>query len=298
SALIIALVLYLLQRQRAYLAAREAGARLQSQVEERTRELRDANASLQVEVDERRRTEVRLRTAQNELVQAGKLAALGQMSAAIAHEVNQPLAAMRTFMASAKVYLQRNDSKQVAKNIDLIDGLAERMAKITSHLKAFARKSEPGRPEPIQVSRAIEGALFLTESQIKSADVQVARNVEPDLWVSGYAVQLEQVLVNLIRNALDAVADVKRPAIGIAATGAPETVRIAVTDNGPGIAPELIQQIFDPFVTSKPVGKGLGLGLSISYGIVQDFRGRIHAANRAQGGAELVIELPRLMPET
>ena len=298
SALIIALVLYLLQRQRAYLAAREAGARLQSQVEERTRELREANASLQTEVDERRRTEVRLRTAQNELVQAGKLAALGQMSAAIAHEVNQPLAAMRTFMASAKVYLQRKDSGQVAKNIDLIDGLAERMAKITSHLKSFARKSEPGRPEPIQVGRAIEGALFLTESQIKSAGVRVARNVDSDLWVSGYAVQLEQVLVNLIRNALDAVADVKRPALEISATGSPESVRIVVADNGPGIAPELIQQIFDPFVTSKPVGKGLGLGLSISYGIVQDFRGRIYAVNRAEGGAELVIELPRLMPET
>ena len=298
SALIISLVLYLLQRQRAYLAAREAGARLQSQVDERTRELREANALLQTEVDERRRTEVRLRATQNELVQAGKLAALGQMSAAIAHEVNQPLAAMRTFMASAKVYLQRGDSKQVASNIDLIDGLAERMAKITTHLKSFARKSEPGRPEPIQVGRAIDGALFLTENQIKSAGVRVTRNVDPDLWGSGYAVQLEQVLVNLIRNALDAVADVKRPAIEISVAGSTEALRICVADNGPGIAPELIEQIFDPFVTSKPVGKGLGLGLSISYGIVQDFRGRIHAANRPQGGAELVIELPRLMPET
>jgi two-component system C4-dicarboxylate transport sensor histidine kinase DctB len=297
SALIISLVLYLLQRQRAYLAAREAGTRLQSQVEERTRELREANALLQTEVDERRRTEVRLRATQNELVQAGKLAALGQMSAAIAHEVNQPLAAMRTFMASAKVYLQRGDPRQVASNIDLIDGLAERMAKITTHLKSFARKSEPGKPEPVQVGRAVDGALFLTESQIKSAGVRVTRQVDPDLWVSGYAVQLEQVLVNLIRNALDAVAEVKRPAIEISATASAETVRIVVADNGPGIAPELIEQIFDPFVTSKPVGKGLGLGLSISYGIVQDFRGRIHAANRAEGGAELVIELPRLLPE-
>jgi two-component system C4-dicarboxylate transport sensor histidine kinase DctB len=205
---------------------------------------------------------------------------------------------MRTFMASAKVYLQRGDPKQVARNIDLIDGLAERMAKITSHLKSFARKSEPGKPEPIQIGRAIDGALFLIESQIKSAGVRIVRHVDSDIWVSGYAVQLEQVLVNLIRNALDAVSEVKRPAIDISATASPEMVRIVVADNGPGIAPELIEQIFDPFVTSKPVGKGLGLGLSISYGIVQDFRGRIHAANRPQGGAELVIELPRLIPET
>lgn len=297
SSVLIILLLHMVQRQRAYRAAREAAIRLQSEVAERTRELRDANALLQAEVDERRRTEVRLRATQNELVQAGKLAALGQMSAAIAHEVNQPLAAMRTFMASAKVYLQRGDPKQVASNIDLIDGLAERMAKITSHLKSFARKSEPGKPEPISVGRAIDGALFLTESQIKSAGVRVTRHADAGLWVSGYAVQLEQVLVNLIRNALDAVSEVKRPSIEISAAASPETVRIIVADNGPGIAPELIEQIFDPFVTSKPVGKGLGLGLSISYGIVQDFRGRIHAANRAQGGAELVIELPRLMPE-
>jgi two-component system C4-dicarboxylate transport sensor histidine kinase DctB len=297
SGLVISLLLYLVQRQRAYLDAREAGAKLQNEVAERTRELREANILLQSEVDERRRTEARLRTTQNELVQAGKLAALGQMSAAIAHEVNQPLAAIRTFMASAKVFLQRGESRQVIKNLDLIDGLAERMAAITNHLKTFARKSEPGRPEPVSVARAVEGALFLIESQIKVANVHIIRDVQADLWVSGYAVQLEQVLVNLIRNALDAVTEVKRPAIEIAVRASEDTVRIGIADNGPGVPPELIERIFDPFVTSKPVGKGLGLGLSISYGIVQDFRGSIHASNRPQGGAELVIELPRLMPE-
>jgi two-component system C4-dicarboxylate transport sensor histidine kinase DctB len=212
--------------------------------------------------------------------------------------VNQPLAAIRTFMASAKIFLQRGESKQVIKNLDLIDGLAERMANITNHLKTFARKSEPGRPEPVSVARAVEGALFLIESQVKATRARVVRDVKPDLWVSGYAVQLEQVLVNLIRNALDATAEVKRPCVEIAVEATEDTVRISVADNGPGVAPELIERIFDPFVTSKPVGKGLGLGLSISYGIVQDFRGRIHASNRPQGGAELVIELPRLMPES
>jgi two-component system C4-dicarboxylate transport sensor histidine kinase DctB len=298
SALIISLLLYVAQRQRAYLAAKQAGARLQSEVAERTRELRDANALLQTEVDERRRTEARLRATQNELVQAGKLAALGQMSAAIAHEVNQPLAALRTFMASTRIFAQRGDAKKIIKNLDLIDGLAERMASITNHLKTFARKSEPGRPEPVQVARAVEGALFLIESQIKAAGVRIDRDIRPDVWVSGYAVQLEQVLVNLIRNALDAVTDVKRPAIEIAVRASDETARIAIADNGPGVPPEVIDRIFDPFVTTKPVGKGLGLGLSITYGIVQDFRGRIHASNRPQGGAEIVIELPRVTPET
>jgi two-component system C4-dicarboxylate transport sensor histidine kinase DctB len=297
SALIISLLLYVAQRQRAYLAAKQAGARLQFEVAERTRELRDANALLQTEVDERRRTEARLRATQNELVQAGKLAALGQMSAAIAHEVNQPLAALRTFMASTRIFAQRGDARKIIKNLDLIDGLAERMASITNHLKTFARKSDPGRPEPVAVSRAVEGALFLIESQIKAAGVRIDRDIQPDVWVSGYAVQLEQVLVNLIRNALDAVGDVKRPAIEIAVRANSETVRISIADNGPGVPPEVIDRIFDPFVTTKPVGKGLGLGLSITYGIVQDFRGRIHASNRPQGGAEIVIELPRVTPE-
>ena len=295
SALVILLLLYVLRRQHAYVTAKEASARLQSEVAERTRELREANTLLQSEVDERRRTEVRLRATQNELVQAGKLAALGQMSAAIAHEVNQPLAAIRTFMASTKIFLQRGESHQVIKNLDLIDGLAERMANITNHLKTFARKSGPGRPEPVSVARAVEGALFLIQGQIKAAGVCITRQIQPDLWVLGYAVQLEQVLLNLIRNALDAITDAKRPSIEITAHASEDTVRISVADNGPGVAHELIDRIFDPFVTSKPVGKGLGLGLSISYGIVQDFRGRIYASNRSQGGAELVIELPRVM---
>lgn len=297
SALIISLLLYLIQRQRAYRSAKQAGVHLESEVAARTRELRDANVLLQTEVDERRRTEARLRAAQNELVQAGKLAALGQMSAAIAHEVNQPLAAIRTFMASTKVFAQRGDSGLVVKNLDLIDALAERMASITNHLKAFARKTEPGHAESVDVGRAIKGALFLVDGQVKSAGVRLIENIQPDIWVSGYAVQLEQVLVNLVRNALDAVAEVKKPTIEVTAHASDDTVVIRIGDNGPGIPAELIDRIFDPFVTSKPVGKGLGLGLSITYGIVQDFRGHLSATNRPDGGAEFIVELPRLMPQ-
>jgi two-component system, NtrC family, C4-dicarboxylate transport sensor histidine kinase DctB len=292
-ALIISLVLYVIERHRAYVMEKAAAAQLKTQVEERTRDLRESNASLQTEIDGHRHTEARLRTTQNELVQAGKLAALGQMSAALAHEINQPLAAIRTFMASAKIFARRGDLSQVVSNLDLITDLAERMARITGHLKTFARKSEPGHPEPVQVDRAIDGTLFLLESQIKAAGIVVDKTVEPDLWVLGHAVQLEQVILNLVRNALDAVGDQEHGRITITAQASESHVQIKVADNGPGIPANQLDQIFDPFFTTKALGKGLGLGLSISYGIVQDFGGQIHARNLPGGGAELTVELPR-----
>ena len=298
SALIISLLLYVMQRHRAYVSQREAAGRLKGEVAERTRELSASNASLQTEIDQHRRTELRLRTTQNELVQAGKLAALGQMSAAIAHEINQPLAAIRTFMASAKVFAQRGNVSQMLSNLDLITDLAERMASITGHLKTFARKSEPGHPEPVLVDRAVEGTLFLLESQIKAAGIRIEKKVAPELWVLGHAVQLEQVILNLVRNALDAVADQVDGWIQITARASDDTVSIVVSDNGPGISHDQISKIFDPFFTTKSVGKGLGLGLSISYGIVQDFGGEIQARNRAEGGAEMTVELPRHKRDT
>jgi two-component system C4-dicarboxylate transport sensor histidine kinase DctB len=185
----------------------------------------------------------------------------------------------------------------VVRNLDLITDLAERMAAITSHLKTFARKSDTGRHDPVLVERAAERALFLLESQMKTAGVVVEKDVAPDLWVLGYAVQLEQVILNLVRNALDAVAERDAPWIGLRVSASSDHVFISVSDNGSGMPAEEIEQIFDPFFTTKPVGKGLGLGLSISYGIVQEFGGRIRVANRADGGAELTVELPRHIRE-
>ncbi len=289
---------YLRQRQQALVAARKAGAELSTEVANRTQELRAANAALHSEVDERKRTEARLRNTQNSLMQAGKLAALGQMSAAIAHEINQPLAAIRTFVASTKVFSERNDAAKVRANLDLISGLAERMANITSHLKTFARKSEPGKPEIVDVDRAIHGSMLLMESQLRLAGVTVEIDVPRNIFVKGYAVQLEQVIVNLLQNALQAVAEVENPAIRLDVTAAGTIVKISVFDNGAGIAQEHIDQIFDPFFTTKAIGKGLGLGLSISYGIVRDFGGEIRAVNRSGGGAEMIIELPRFHPES
>ena len=266
-------------------------------VAERTLELSETNSALRSEVEERRRTEEQLRDTQNSLMQAGKLAALGQMSAAIAHEINQPLAAIRTFIASTKVYSSRGDAKKVAANLDLITGLAERMANITSHLKTFARKSEPGKTEPVDVERAVQGAMLLIESQIGLSGIVVETNVPHNVSVRGYAVQLEQVIVNLLQNALHAVADVAKPVIRLHVEVKNEIVSIRVIDNGAGIPKEHLDQVFDPFFTTKAIGKGLGLGLSISYGIVRDFGGEIRASNREEGGTEMIIELPSYQPE-
>ncbi len=298
SILAVSGLFYLRQRQQALVAAQKAGAKLSTEVANRTQELRAANAALHSEVDERKRTETRLRNTQNSLVQAGKLAALGQMSAAIAHEINQPLAAIRTFVASTKVFSERSDSAKVGANLDLISGLAERMANITSHLKTFARKSEPGKPEIVDVDRAIHGSMLLMESQLRLAGVTVEIDVPRNVFVKGYAVQLEQVIVNLLQNALQAVAEADNPAVRLEVAVAGTMVKISVSDNGAGIAQEHIDQIFDPFFTTKAIGKGLGLGLSISYGIVRDFGGEIRAINRIGGGAEMIIELPRYHPES
>ena len=290
-------LLLLRQRQSALVAARKAGVALSSEVAERTRELREANAALRSEIEERRRTEAQLRDTQNSLVQAGKLAALGQMSAAIAHEINQPLAAIRTFVASSKVYAQRGDFLRISNNLDLINGLAERMANITSHLKTFARKSEPGKTETVDVERAVQGAMLLIESQIGLSGTDLETAVPHNLFVRGYAVQLEQVIVNLLQNALHAVADAGKPVIRLQVSATDDVVSIKVSDNGSGIPKDHLDQIFDPFFTTKAIGKGLGLGLSISYGIVRDFDGEIRAGNSKEGGTEMIIELPRYHPE-
>lgn len=297
SVIAVSGLLYLRQRQTALVAARKASAELSSVVAERTHELREANAALRSEIEERRRTEAQLRDTQNSLVQAGKLAALGQMSAAIAHEINQPLAAIRTFVASTKVYATRGDAPKVTTNLDLINSLAERMANITSHLKTFARKSEPGRTEIVDVERAVQGAMLLIEGQIGLSGTALETSVPHNLFVRGYAVQLEQVIVNLLQNALHAVAEVAKPAIRLRVEARDDTVSIRVVDNGAGIPKEHLDQIFDPFFTTKAIGKGLGLGLSISYGIVRDFNGEIRASNRSEGGTEMIIDLPRYHPE-
>ncbi|SDI62491.1 sensor histidine kinase [Pseudomonas panipatensis] len=238
-----------------------------------------------------------LRTAQDGLVQAAKLAALGQMSAALAHEINQPLTAQRMHLASVRLLLDAGRTEEARGALARLDELLERMAALTGHLKTFARKTPGGLRERIELGNVLEQALQLLAVRIRAEQVEISQELSIPAWVLGDAIRLEQVLVNLLRNALDAVAGAERPhiAVSLRREGADWCLRVA--DNGPGIAAEHLASVFDPFFTTKPVGEGLGLGLAVSYGIVHELGGRLEAANQPQGGAEFRLCLPAAAEE-
>ncbi|BCL76281.1 two-component sensor histidine kinase [Jeongeupia sp. HS-3] len=272
-------------------ALKQAHDELEHKVAERTRDLVDTNVKLQREIAERTRSETNLRAAQNELIQAGKLAVLGQMAAGVTHELNQPLTAMRSLAENARQLLDRGNDDEVRRNLGFIAQLTERMGKITGQLRSFARKSD-GKVEPVLVHAAITHALLLLEQRVRQQQVRLEiHQGDQDLRVSGNLVRLEQVLINLLRNALDAVQTSRQPAISVDVCQLGDLVRITIADNGPGIAEAQLPVIFDPFFTTKSDSEGLGLGLAISLSIVRDFGGRLTAGNRPEGGAYFEVEL-------
>lgn len=232
-----------------------------------------------------------LRKAQDELVQAAKMAALGQMSAALAHEINQPLTALRMQLGSLGLLLQRPDPAALQTCLTRMDGLLSRMAALTGHLKTFARNSPGGLRERLQPDTAIDHALLLLEARIRRDGVRVLRRNAPGAWVEGDAIRLEQVLVNLLHNALDAMADRPHRELRIDLLRDGGDWLISVGDSGGGIAAEHLSRVFEPFFTTKPVGEGLGLGLAVSYGIIRELGGQLEARNQ-DGGALFVIRLP------
>lgn len=261
------------------------------QVAKRTAELNAANARLRDEVEERRSTEDRLRKTQADLVQAGKLAALGQMSAALSHELNQPLAAVKSYADNALAYLSRGRESEARDNVSRISDMADRMATISKLLRNFARRPQD-KPAPTAVVQVVDDAVALLSARIRAdgAEVRVHRP-DTELWAIAGTVRLQQVVVNLITNALDAMKDHPAPLIEISIASSEQGIVISVHDRGPGIPEDRLPQIFDPFFTTKPHGSGLGLGLSISYNIVRDFGGRLSAHNHADGGAVFEITL-------
>lgn len=296
-ALLGALALALAQR-RQQLAERlalqaQAARDLEARVIERTSQLACANAALETEVAERRATEARLRQTQDDLIQAGKLAALGQMSAALSHEFNQPLAAARTYAENAQLLLARDKRDDAQGALAALIAMIDRMARISSHLRTFARKPN-SRLRPVYLPDVVAETLALLDWRIKRSGARVDVDIPPHCaWVTAGPVRLQQVLVNLITNALDAQDGQPDVAVHISAEGHGPRITLRLRDAGPGIADGVLPRMFDPFFTTKDVGKGLGLGLSISYNILRDFGGTLSARNHPQGGAEFSLDLAR-----
>ena len=266
-------------------ALQKAHDQLETKVVERTAELHQSNQRLQQEIVERQHTE-------NELIQAAKLAALGQMSAGIAHELNQPLAAIRSYSDNARIFLEREHYDQVGTNLLTLSQLTERMAKITSHLKTFARKT-PGKVEAVALQPVIVNAISLMAAAARREGVELFQELS-EIQVWGDAIRLEQVLVNLLKNALEAMRDQDQPKqIHITLAALPEHAMLTVRDSGPGIPEEQLSQVFDPFFTTKEIGEGLGLGLSISYKIIREFGGSIRVGNHEAGGVVFTVTLSR-----
>ncbi|WP_321885902.1 sensor histidine kinase [Paraburkholderia bannensis] len=283
----------------------KAYAMLNDRVAERTADLSQANERLQREVAERTRTEQELRATQDELIQASKLAALGQMAAGITHELNQPLAALRSFSDNTRVFLERGQYDAAHENLEAIGSLTERMGKIVNQLKLFVGRAKP-RGQRSPVARAVRNALALLGKRLEgvqvdltltdgdAASVPLERHGEyPELVAQCDDLRLEQVLINLIGNALDVVAGLPDPRIAIDVRALPATLEISVRDNGSGIPADVMPRLFEPFFTTKEMGQGLGLGLAISSSIARDCGGALTAHNADGGGAVFVLTLRR-----
>ncbi|MCU0912723.1 MAG: ATP-binding protein [Rhodobacteraceae bacterium] len=278
------LLAWTVAQRRARLAERlaiQAAAQsdLERQVIERTADLTQANADLH--------------RMQADLVQAGKLAALGRMSAALSHEINQPLAAARNYADSAGLLIDRGDLPRAQENIAQILGLIDRMAAIARHLRNVARK--PNEPlKAVDLAAVVQDALGIAQARLVAAGAEVTLDLPADLPpVQGGPVRLQQVIVNVLSNAADAVEGLADRRIEVMARAEGDEVTLAIRDHGPGVAPAIADRIFDPFFTTKQVGSGLGLGLSISYNIMKDFEGDLRVANHPEGGAVFTLALRR-----
>ncbi|MFW2587237.1 sensor histidine kinase [Sagittula sp. SSi028] len=265
-----------------------ANASLEARVHARTKALQNANTALLREVGERQEAEAALRRAQADLVQAGKLSALGQMSAGISHELNQPLMAIRQFAENGEAFLDRDRPDRARENLSRITALSTRAARIIKNLRAFAQ----GESEPmtrVDLAAVLDQACELTEARLAADGVVLRRDHPTGVYVKGGEVRLGQVFVNLINNAADAMAGQPDKVITLRVTESTR-VEVSVQDTGPGIADP--EKLFEPFYSTKQVGEGMGLGLSISYGLVQSFGGNIRGRN-TDGGAIFTVDLDR-----
>jgi two-component system C4-dicarboxylate transport sensor histidine kinase DctB len=271
--------------------AKAAQAELERQVTLRTVELTEARDRLQAEITEHRATDSRLQGVQRDLVQANRLAILGQVAAGVAHEINQPVATIRAYADNAKAFLDRGNGETAKENLGLIAELTDRIGAITSELKGLARKGRQAA-EPVDLKAAIDGALFLLKSRFAgSFDRLEITEIASGLAVLGQRIRLEQVLINLLQNALEAIDDKANATITIGLSRlTDDEVDLSVSDNGPGLPDHVRDNLFIPFTTSKE--GGLGLGLVIARDIVTEYGGRL-SVDTSKNGTTFTITLKR-----
>lgn len=271
----------------------QANTELEHKVQRRTSALSETNLRLKREVAERQQAETTLRQAQDELVHAGKMAALGQLATGITHELTQPLGAIRTLSGNALEFMKRGQLDTVQSNLQILTRLADQMGSIIEPLKGFARKSQ-ARPQACDVGSAVGNALFLYDQRLRNEDVSVQRGEMAGVQAWCDPNRLEQVLINLIGNALDAMkeAGTTNRQLRLAAAREGAAVLIEVHDSGPGLAEDVRPRLFEPFFTTKDVGVGLGLGLAISRDIAREAGGELEADNHPEGGACFRLRLP------
>ena len=275
--------LYLASRRRALhqvfqakAELQQAHAQLERVVDMRTAELLNANAELKRQIAQRLQ-------AEDELVQAGKLAVLGQMSAGISHEVNQPLTALRALARNSQLLLEAGKPQAVAENLRIMDEMVERMGQITRQLKSFARRNEL-ITAPVSLLDSVHAALLLFQHRLRDEHIELQLRVAAGLRVYCEANRLQQVLVNLVGNALDAMKGEPVRVLCIdALPQGQDRVLVRVVDSGRGLDEALLPRMFEPFFTTKPAGEGLCLGLLISSKIVHEFGGTLRAERQSQG---------------
>jgi two-component system sensor histidine kinase AauS len=275
------------------LAAREAleqaNNELERRITERTTDLRASNERLKGQIRERRQAEETLRQAQDELVQAGKLAAIGQMSTSIAHELNQPLAALRTLSGNTVRFIERGALDTASTNLRTINDLVDRMGRITASLRAFARRGED--KGQASLGKAVEAALQLLAGRLEASALDLHQQID-DVELAIDQTRLEQILVNLIGNALDAMQAQPLPVLWLEGDVFEGRYRLRVRDNGHGIDAEARKHLFEPFFTTKPGEQGLGLGLTLSASLAAAAGGSLNAEDPAEGGTMFVLVLP------
>lgn len=265
---------------------------LEDEVSLRTAELRQVNERLKSESQRRMAADGRWRAAREELAQANRLGLIGQVTTGVAHEINQPIAAIRAHAENTGRLLDRNEVSRAKSNLGSIVELVDRVGKITTELRRFARRGTPAI-QAVNLNEAIEGALLLISDGVRAAGVTLSLdNPDAGIRVTADRIRLEQILINLVQNAVEALHETASPHIAIdVETDEADTVRVTVHDNGPGFCSDVAGTLFTPFVTSKP--EGLGLGLGIARDIAREFGGSLKTAPSRLGGAAFCITLRR-----